>query len=108
MPAAESVQLWQTVRLLVDRVARRRALGGALSAWGRLVEAERKRKRDALFDAMGSQMRAAKRRCIGLEDRLARRRPPLAEAFDAWRCRARLRRRPAAAVELCRRCAEDA
>merc|ERR1719331_1274460 len=63
----EAARLWTAVRRLLDRQARSEMLTGALATWCGALEAARKRRREAFVDAMGEQMRAAKRCRIGLE-----------------------------------------
>lgn len=58
---------WNVVGRLLDHFARMGTLGIAVAAWAHVAEDARKRRRDALFDAMSSQVRAAKRCCRGLE-----------------------------------------
>lgn len=87
----EAARLWRAVRRLLDRQTRTVTLTGALAAWSGAVEVARKRRRDAFLDAMGEQMRAAKRCRIGLE-RHAWRHGPLRQMLATWRGEARLGR----------------
>jgi len=80
----EAARLWCAVRRLVDRSDRLESLSGALAAWSCAVEDVRKRRREAFVDAMGEQMRAAKRCRVSLEGR-AWRSGPLRHAVAMWR-----------------------
>lgn len=87
----EASRLWCAVRRLLDRQARSETLTGALSAWCKAVDVLQKRRRDAFVDAMGEQMRAAKRCRLGLE-RHAWRHGPVRQVIATWRGEARLER----------------
>lgn len=64
-------------------------MGAALAAWVRVVAEEQQKRRNALFDAMGGQLRSAQRR-RGFEERSAAR-PLLLRAVAAWHGEVRLR-----------------
>mmetsp|Transcript_96466 Transcript_96466/g.268059 ORF Transcript_96466/g.268059 Transcript_96466/m.268059 type:complete len:529 (+) Transcript_96466:83-1669(+) len=76
-------RIWCAVGKLLDRAARREALGVAWAAWVRTVAGEQQQRRNALFDAMGVQLRSAQRRC-GLEEQSAKH-TLLLQSLAAWR-----------------------
>lgn len=86
----------QAVVRLLDRLSRRDSLVGALGAWACLAHDVHKRRREAFFDAMGCQLRAAKRQCLCLESLQAPLRRRLGSEVDlrcaltAWSGAARL------------------
>lgn len=84
----EVARLGKALEQVVDKGVRLALLTGATAVWYRFLEAERRQRRDALFDSMSCQVRAAKRCRRVFEDSLARL-VPMSCAVAAWRAEAR-------------------
>eukprot|EP00929_Paragymnodinium_shiwhaense_P075138 TRINITY_DN38414_c0_g4_i1.p1 TRINITY_DN38414_c0_g4~~TRINITY_DN38414_c0_g4_i1.p1 ORF type:complete len:475 (-),score=100.70 TRINITY_DN38414_c0_g4_i1:108-1532(-) len=67
-----------------------RLLSRAFRAWAGLPEAAQQHRREAMFDALGAQLRAAQQRCFRLEHRMAQ--DPLKQAFRRWQLSAAIYR----------------
>lgn len=63
----EAARTRRTLHRLLDRLWRTQSLIVTMGAWACLAKDVQKRRSEAFFDAMGGQLRAAKRRCTGLE-----------------------------------------
>lgn len=67
LEARKTDRVWIALASLLDRTARIDTMRRLMGAWSQVVTEGRQQRRDALFDAMGSQMRASKRRCTMME-----------------------------------------
>jgi len=74
---------WAALDGLLVRGMRHWTLGAALAAWLKHIVEQRQARREAFFDAMGSQMCAATRRCGWMEKRSGK--EALVLALVVWR-----------------------
>jgi len=77
------VRAWAALDGLLARTMHHAIVGAALAAWMKHVRWQRQARREALFDAMGGQMRSAIRRCGWMEERSGK--EVMAQALVVWR-----------------------
>eukprot|EP00927_Polykrikos_kofoidii_P049239 TRINITY_DN43325_c0_g1_i1.p1 TRINITY_DN43325_c0_g1~~TRINITY_DN43325_c0_g1_i1.p1 ORF type:complete len:543 (+),score=56.80 TRINITY_DN43325_c0_g1_i1:119-1630(+) len=80
----EAAHLRRVVARLIERLTRTELTAKIVAAWARATEDGRQRRREAFFDSMGQQMRAAKKTCVGFQI-LVSRQEPLRHTIALWR-----------------------